>query len=139
MRKNFILTAIISFVFVSGCYAVDTYNSPELYRAYGKQQIKTKDKDGKTVIIDPTYKSYAERNEKVSEKIVAIYDKRSPAYGYRYVLYTPIGKYVGHHKIMQQSPNGYGMSPIPDGGEGSLTPCFKTIQEAKHYYYPQWY
>ena len=70
---------------------------------------------------------------------MAIYDKHSPSYGYRYVLYTPIGHYVGHHRIMQQSPNGYGYSPIPDGGEDSKTPCFKSIQEAKHYYYPQWY
>lgn len=86
-----------------------------------------------------TYKSYAERNKYESEKIVAIYDKNSPAYGYRYVLYTPIGKYVGHHKIMQQSPNGYGLEGIPDGGEGSETPCFRTLRDAKHYYYPEWY
>ena len=143
MRTKLILTIIIfSLALVSGCYATDTYMSPELYRAYGKQQIKTKDNKGNTVLITPDYRSYADRNRHVSEKIVAIYDKRSPAYGYRYVLYTPIGHYVGHHKIMQQSLNGYGYEPIPDGdinGIASQTPCFKTIQEAKHYYYPEWY
>ena len=107
--------------------------------ADSKQQIKTFDSQGNNVFITPNYGSYSERNENVSEKVVAIYDKRSPVYGYRYVLYTPIGKYVGHHRILQQSPNGYGYDPIPDGGEGSKTPCFKSIQEAKHYYYPQWY
>ena len=107
--------------------------------AENKQQIKTFDSKGNKVFLTPNYENYSERNKNVTEKIVAIYDRRSPAYGYRYVLYTPIGNYVGHHKIMQQSPNGYGYDPIPDGGEGSQTPCFKTIQEAKHYYYPQWY
>lgn len=104
---------------------------------FNKQQQKVRDFKGNTVWIAPNYKSYAERNEQVSEKIVAIYDKKSPAYGYRYVLYTPIGHYVGHHKIMQQVGNSF--EPIPDGGEGSETPCFKTIQEAKHFYYPEWY
>ena len=112
---------------------------PTFALADSKQQIRTFDSKGNKVFITPSYGSYSERNENVSEKVVAIYDKRSPAYGYRYVLYTPIGKYVGHHRILQQSPNGYGYSPIPDGGEGSKTPCFKSIQEAKHYYYPQWY
>ena len=75
---------------------------------------------------------------------MAIYDKNAPegAYGYRYVLYRPIGKYVGHHKVMQPSPNGYGFVGTPDGditGVTSKTPCFKSINEAKHYYYPQWY
>lgn len=116
-----------------------TYNSVELYRAYGKQQIKAKDDKGNRILLTPNYNSYEERNKVTSEKIVAIYDKRSPAYGYRYVLYTPIGNYVGHHKILQLSPNGYGYSPIPDGGEGSSTPCFESISKAKHYYYPQWY
>lgn len=91
------------------------------------------------IIKTSTYQSYNKRNNRVSEKIVAIYDKRSPAYGYRYVLYTPIGNHVGHRKIMQPNLNGYGYSPIPDGGENSQIPCFKTIQEAKHYYYPLWY
>lgn len=140
MKK--LLTLIILFGTMCSAYAVDTYMSPELYRAYGKQQIKAKDIKGNTILITPDYHSYAERNEKVSEKIVAIYDKRSPAYGYRYVLYTPLGKYVGHHKIMQPSLNGYGYDPVPDGdinGITSKTPCFRTIEEAKHYYYPQWY
>ena len=79
----------------------------------------------------------------VSEKVVAIYDKRSPAYGYRYILYSPIGKYVGHHKIMQRSPNGYGFDGIPEGAEGcnenSPVPCFRSLHEAKHFYYPDLY
>ena len=106
---------------------------------YQKQREKIQDNRGNTVWITPNYSSYQERNKYNSEKIVAIYDKHSPAYGYRYVLYSPIGSYVGHHKIMQSGINGYGYEPIPDGGEDSKTPCFKTILEAKHYYYPQWY
>jgi hypothetical protein len=113
--------------------------SPQIYRSYGKQQQKSTDSKGNTILVTPHYNNYADRNQNVSEKIVAIYDKRSPAYGYRYVLYTPIGNHVGHRKILQPSLNGYGYDPIPDGGEGSETPCFQTIQEAKHYYYPQWY
>lgn len=120
-------------------FDINTYTSPEFYRHYGKQQIKTKDSKGNTIYVTPNYSSYEERNTVASEKYVAIYDKRSPAYGYRYVLYTPIGKHVMHHRLVQPSPNGYGYAPIPDGGEGSNTPCFKTIEEAKHYYYPQWY
>ena len=139
-----LLSIIISSIITNNVYAfeINPYNAPEIHRAYGKQQIKTKDSKGNTILITPDYSSYAERNQKVSEKIVAIYDKRSPAYGYRYVLYKPIGSYVGHHKILQPSLNGYGYDPVPDGdptGVASKTPCFKTIQEAKHYYYPQWY
>ncbi len=85
------------------------------------------------------YKNIAERNMHEREKIVAIYDKHSPAYGYRYVIYAPIKNYVGHRKMTQPSGNGYSYEPIPDGGEGSSTPCFKSIEEAKHYYYPQLY
>lgn len=70
-------------------------------------------------------------------KVIAV--GAANGYGYRYILYTPIGHYVGHHRVMQPSPNGYGYSPIPEGGEGSSVPCFQTIREAKHYYYPQWY
>lgn len=139
MGKVFVISLIIYLMSFSCAFANDTYMSPEIYRSYGKQQQKAKDSKGNTILVTPHYESYAERNKNVSEKIVAIYDKRSPAYGYRYVLYTPIGKYVGHHKILQPSPNGYGYDPIPDGGEGSTVPCFQTIQEAKHYYYPQWY
>ena len=116
---------------------------PTFALADSKQQIRTFDSKGNKVFITPSYGSYSERNENVSEKVVAIYDKRSPAYGYRYVLYTPIGKYVGHHKIMQRSPNGYGFDGIPEGVEGcnenSPVPCFRSLREAKHYYYPQWY
>lgn len=141
-----ILTIVLTLLTLSSTmvYAFDlnTYTSPEFYRHYGKQQIKTKDSKGNTVYVTPHYNSYEDRNSVASEKYVAIYDKRSPAYGYRYVLYTPIGHYVGHHRLVQPSPNGYGYAPIPDGDETgvtSQTPCFKTIQEAKHYYYPQWY
>lgn len=139
MRKLFIISLII--LSYNRAYAYDTNMSPEMYRHYGKQQIKTKDSKGNTVFKTPHYESYSDRNENVSEKIVAIYDKHAPegTCGARYVLYTPIGHYVGHHKIMQASPNGYGYSPIWDGGTDSQTPCFKTIQEAKVYYYPQWY
>ena len=96
---------------------------------------------GNIILVTPNYKGYDERNEQVSEKIVAIYDKHAPegTCGARYVLYTPIGHYVGYHKVMQRSPNGYGYTPVWDGGEYSKTPCFKTIDEARHYYYPQWY
>ena len=84
------------------------------------------------------YDSYTERNEYVSEKIVAIYDKRSPAFGYKYVLYSPIKGYVGHHKVMQSNGNG-GFEPVPEGGEGSKVPCFNSLREAKHFYYPELY
>lgn len=142
------LLTVIVIMLVCTCtvpvYALDTYNSVELYRSYNKQQIRTRDTKGNRIVVTPHYQSYNMRNDNVSEKIVAIYDKHAPegAYGYRYVLYRPIGKYVGHHKVMQPSPNGYGWVGIPDGdttGLTSKTPCFKTIQEAKHYYYPQWY
>lgn len=139
MVRIVIISLILFCVVCNNALAYDTNMSPELYRSYGKQQQKAKDSKGNTILITPHYENYTDRNQNVSEKIVAIYDKHSPAYGYRYVLYTPIGHYVGHRKIMQASPNGYGYSPIPDGGEGSDTPCFKTIEEAKHYYYPQWY
>ena len=140
--NNYMIKIALALIVITNCHYVFAYDInalSEQYHAYGKQQIKSKDSKGNTIFTVPDYESYADRNNNVSEKIVAIYDKRSPAYGYRYVLYTPIGRYVGHHKIVQQSPNGYGYAPIPDGGEGSLTPCFKTIKEAKHYYYPQWY
>lgn len=138
MIRSITIALILSFC-VSSAFAYDTNMSPEIYRSYGRQQQKAKDSKGNTILVTPHYENYADRNKNVSEKVVAIYDKRSPAYGYRYILYTPIGKYVGHHKIMQPSPNGYGFEGVPDGGEGSDTPCFKTIQEAKHYYYPEWY
>lgn len=138
MNKPVVIIGIILFGMQS-VYAYDTTYSPEFVRSYGKQQIKTTDTKGNTKLVTPHYANYSQRNNEVSEKIVAIYDKKSPAYGYRYVLYSPIGNYVGHHKIMQPSLNGYGYDPVPEGGEGSDVPCFKTIQEAKHYYYPEWY
>lgn len=139
MRKIIVIFLSVFYISSLCVFATDTYISPELYRSYGKQQQKAKDSKGNTILITPNYKDYQERNNNVTEKVVAIYDKKSPAYGYRYILYKPIGKYVGHHKVMQPSPNGYGYDPIPEGGEGSSVPCFKTIQEAKHFYYPQWY
>lgn len=139
MRKIIVIFLSVFYISSLCVFATDTYISPELYRSYGKQQQKAKDSKGNTILITPNYKDYQERNNNVTEKVVAIYDKKSPAYGYRYILYKPIGKYVGHHKVMQPSPNGYGFDPIPEGGEGSSVPCFKTIQEAKHFYYPQWY
>lgn len=138
MNKPVVIIGIILFSMQS-VYAYDTTYSPEIVRSYGKQQIKTTDTKGNTKLVTPNYANYSQRNNEVSEKIVAIYDKKSPAYGYRYVLYSPIGNYVGHHKIMQPSLNGYGYDPVPEGGEGSDVPCFKTIQEAKHYHYPEWY
>ena len=139
MRDLFVVSLMI--LLCNSAFGYDTYMSPEIYRSYGKQQQKTKDSKGNTMLITPNYKGYDERNEQVSEKIVAIYDKHAPegTYGARYVLYTPIGHYVGYHKVMQRSPNSYGYAPIWDGGEYSKTPCFKTINEARHYYYPQWY
>ena len=143
MNKIYMILCLISLCLVSSAFAYDTNMSPEIYRSYGRQQQKAKDNKGNTIIVTPHYENYADRNKNVSEKVVAIYDKHSPAYGYRYVLYTPIGKYVGHHKIMQRSPNGYGFDGIPEGAEGcnenSPVPCFRSLQEAKHYYYPQWY
>ena len=139
MKKLLTLFILCSTIGTANALDLNTYTSPEFYRHYGKQQIKTKDSKGNTIYITPHYNSYEDRNNNASEKIVAIYDKRSPAYGYRYVLYTPIGRYVGHHRILQPSPNGYGYAPIPDGGSDSKTPCFNTIEEAKHFYYPQWY
>lgn len=127
IKNNFIL--ILTLILICGSYSY----------ANDKQQIKTKDIKGNTIYVTPNYSSFEERNEQLSEKVVAIYDKKSPAYGYRYILYTPIGHYVGHHREVQKSMNGYSYEPIPEGGEGSTVPCFKTIREAKHYYYPQWY
>jgi len=140
MGKVFVISLLASVILTSSAFALE-YTDPSLYRSYGKQQIKSVNSKGNTVLVTPHYKSYADRNNNVSEKVVAIYDKKAPegAYGARYVLYTPIGNYVGHHKIMQPSPNGYGYEPIWDGGEFSDTPCFRTILEAKKYYYPQWY
>ena len=139
MHRNLITGVIFISLSFGNVLANDINVSPELFRSYGKQQQKEKDSNGNTILITPHYKDYNERNQNVSEKVVAIYDKRSPAYGYRYILYTSIGNFVGHRRVMQKSLNGYGYDPIPDGGEDSQTPCFKTIKEAKHYYYPQWY
>lgn len=138
MNKIFAIFILITIATLP-TFAYDTNMSPEAYRSYGQQQQKSKDSKGNTILVTPHYQNYSDRNKNLSEKVVAIYDKQSPAYGYRYILYTPIGKYVGHRRIMQPSPNGYGFDPISDGGKDSETPCFKTIKEAKHYYYPEWY
>lgn len=144
MRNINLLIVLIMLLTTQVSYGIeinttDVRNADRLFRAYGKQQIIQKDSKGNRILITPNYNNYSDRNNNVSEKIVAIYDKHSPAYGYRYVLYTPIGNYVGHHKIMQRSSNGIGYEPIPDGGEGSKTPCFRSLTEAKHAYYSQWY
>lgn len=124
-------------------YAYDTYNTVELFRSYGKQQIRVKNSKGNWIVKTPQYESYAERNNNVSEKIVAIYDKNAPegAYGARYVIYTRMGNHIGYRKILQPSPNGYGYRPIWDGdptGVTSKTPCFRTIGEAIRAYYPNY-
>ena len=124
-------------------YAYDTYNTVELFRSYGKQQIRVKNSKGNWIVKTPQYESYAERNNNVSEKIVAIYDKNAPegAYGARYVIYKPIGNYIGYRRILQPSPNGYGFTPQWDGdptGVTSKTPCFRTIGEAIRAYYPNY-
>ena len=121
------------------------YTDPSLYRAYGRQQVQTRDSKGNRILVTPNYNSYADRNNTVSEKVVAIYDKKAPegVYGIRYVLDTPIkigGKvYVGYHRVLQPSPNGYGYDYVWDGGEGSSIPCFPNIQSARAYYYPNYY
>lgn len=124
-------------------YAYDTYNTVELFRSYGKQQVRVKNSKGNWIVKTVQYESYAERNNNVSEKIVAIYDKNAPegAYGYRYVIYKPIGNYIGYRRILQPSPNGYGFRPIPDGdinGVTSKTPCFPDITTAIRAYYPNY-
>ena len=144
MGKVFVISLIATVISLNSVFALE-YTEPELSRAYNRQQIKSTDSKGNKILVTPHYESYAERNQNVSEKIVAIYDKKAPegAYGARYVLYTPIkiGKrvYVGYHKIQQPSPNGYGYENVWDGGEFSDTPCFESIDKARHYYYPQWY
>lgn len=143
MKK--LLTLFILFSTIGTANAVDlnTYTSPEFYRHYGKQQIKTKDSKGNTIYITPHYNSYEDRNNNASEKIVAIYDKNAPegAYGARYVIYKPIGNFIGYRRILQPSPNGYGFTPQYDGdptGVTSKTPCFRTIGEAIRAYYPNY-
>lgn len=142
MNKIFVILILITSYNLS-VFAYDTNMSPEVYRSYGRQQQKAKDNKGNTILITPHYDNYATGNKNISEKVVAIYDKKSPAYGYRYILYTPIGSYVGHHKIMQRSLNGYGFDGIPEGSdncnENSPVPCFPSVNATKHYYYPQWY
>lgn len=133
-----IITIILLCMSITNCLAYNTYNSVELFRSYGKQQIRTQDSKGNKIVVTPHYSSYKDRNENVTEKIVAIYDKHAPngTYGARYVIYKPIGNYIGYHRISQSSPNGYGYTPIWDGGPGSDTPCFPTVCEAIKHYYP---
>lgn len=138
MLKFLVVLLFIFTSFLNCANAYDTRLSPELRNAFGKQQQRSTDSKGNTILVTPHYRNYAERNENVTEKVVAIYDKRSPAYGYKYILYTPIGKYVGHHKVMQSNGN-LGLEPVPEGGEGSEVPCFRSLKEAKHFYYPEWY
>lgn len=141
MLKYFLsITVIVCFCSLS-THAYNTKDFHTTHHANGKQQIKTKDSKGNTIFVTPDYHSYKDHNDNVAEKVVVIYDKKAPegAYGARYKLYKPIGKYVGYHRQQQPSPNGYGYEPVWDGGPGSQTPCFRTIDEARHYYYPQWY
>ena len=138
-----ILTLLLICVSINSCHAYDTYNTVELYRSYNKQQIRVKNSKGNWTVKTPQYKSYAERNNNVSEKIVAIYDKNAPegAYGYRYIIYKPIGNFIGYRKILQPSPNGYGFVGLPDGdltGVTSKTPCFPDITTAIRAYYPNY-
>ena len=138
-----ILTLLLICVSINSCYAYDTYNTVELFRSYGKQQIRVKNSKGNWTVKTVQYESYAERNNNVSEKIVAIYDKNAPegAYGYRYVIYRPIGNYIGYRRILQPSPNGYGFTPVYDGdptGVTSKTPCFPDIKTAIRAYYPNY-
>ena len=143
MKKLLTLFILFSTIGTANAFDTNTYTSPEFYRHYGKQQIKTKDSKGNTIYITPNYKSYADRNNHTSEKIVAIYDKNAPegVYGVRYVIYKPIGNYIGYHRILQPSPNGYGYTPVYDGdpnGVTSKTPCFPDITTAIKFYYPNY-
>ena len=142
MNHNRILFLVIVLITcVDFSYASEFIQNSKIHHLNGKQQIKTKDSKGNTIFVTPNYNSYKDRNDSVAEKVVVIYDKKAPegTYGARYTLYKPIGKYVGYHRQQQPSPNGYGYEPAWDGGPGSQTPCFRTIDEARHYYYPQWY
>ena len=143
MKKLLTLFILFSTIGTANAFDTNTYTSPEFYRHYGKQQIKTKDSKGNTIYITPNYKSYADRNNHTSEKIVAIYDKNAPegVYGVRYVIYKPIGNYIGYHRILQPSPNGDGYTPVYDGdptGVTSKTPCFPDITTAIKFYYPNY-
>ena len=143
MKKLLTLLIVMVTYTCQYSYAYDTYNTVELFRSYGKQQVRVKNSKGNWTTKTVQYKSYAERNNNVSEKIVAIYDKNAPegAYGYRYIIYKPIGNFIGYRKILQPNPNGYGFRPIPDGdinGITSKTPCFRTIGEAIRAYYPNY-
>ena len=137
MKKLLLFIIIISNILIISDVILLPANAFE----YNKQQIKTTDSKGNTIFVTPDYHSYKDHNDNVAEKVVVIYDKKAPegAYGARYKLYKPIGKYVGYHRQQQPSPNGYGYEPVWDGGPGSQTPSFRTIDEARHYYYPQWY
>ena len=143
MKKLLTLLVVMVTYTCQYSYAYDTYNSVELFKSYGKQQIRVKNSKGNWIVKTVQYKSYAERNNNVSEKIVVIYDKNAPegAYGARYVIYKPIGNYIGYRRILQPSPNGYGFTPVYDGdptGVTSKTPCFRTIGEAIRAYYPNY-
>ena len=137
------LLSIVLLLYAIPVYSFDTYYSPELYHSYNKQQVRVKNSKGNWTVKTVQYESYAERNNNVSEKIVAIYDKNAPegAYGARYIIYKPIGNFIGYRKILQPSPNGYGFTPVYDGdptGVTSKTPCFRTIGEAIRAYYPNY-
>ena len=137
------LLSIVLLLYAIPVYSFDTYYSLELYHSYNKQQVRVKNSKGNWIVKTPQYESYEERNNNVSEKIVAIYDKNAPegAYGARYVIYKPIGNYIGYRRILQPSPNGYGFTPVYDGdpaGITSKTPCFPDIRTAIKFYYPNY-
>jgi len=141
MQRFAVLLTVVMIMTTLKGIAYNTENAPQLYRAYNKQQIITKDSKGHLITETPHFNSNEDRNMVMSEKEVCVESKTAyaPYYGYYYTLYTPIGKYVGHHRRVQLAWSGYGYDPIPCGTQGDLTPKFKTIKEAKHYYYPQWY
>lgn len=137
------LLSIVLLLYAIPVYSFDTYYSPELYHSYNKQQVIMKNSKGMLVPQTVHYQSYEDRNNNVSEKIVAIYDKHAPegAYGARYVIYTRMGNHIGYRKILQPSPNGFGYSPVYDGdltGVTSKTPCFPDILTAIRAYYPNY-
>ena len=68
MKKLLTLFILFSTIGTANAFDINTYTSPEFYRHYGKQQIKTKDSKGNTIYITPHYNSYEDRNSNASEK-----------------------------------------------------------------------
>ena len=62
MKKNYfkiiVLHLIIAWNFIpADAFDINTYASPEFYRHYGKQQMKSKDNKGNAIYITPSYNS----------------------------------------------------------------------------------